>query len=60
MTSEHRGVRKGRGCVDKIFTLKMKAEEYFRKDRKLYAAFMDLYKAYDRVDREDLLSVLSL
>ena len=29
-------------------------EEYLRKDEQLYAAFMDLEKAYDRVDREAL------
>ncbi len=29
-----------------------------RKDKKLYAGFMDLEKAYDRVDREALWSVL--
>ncbi len=35
-------------------------EEYFGKDKKLYAAFMDLEKAYDRVDREALWSVLKI
>ncbi len=37
---------------------KMLVEEYLGKDKKLYAAFMDLKKAYDRVDREALWSVL--
>ncbi len=54
------GFRKGRGCVDQIFAMKMLVEEYFEKDRKLYAAFMDLEKAYDRVDREALGSVLKI
>ncbi len=45
------GFRKGRGCVDQIFAMKMLVE-YLGKDKKLYAAFMDLKKAYDRVDRE--------
>lgn len=26
-------------------------DEYLRKDEKLYALFMDIEKAYDRVDR---------
>ena len=26
-------------------------KKYLKKDRKLYAAFMDLKKTYDRVDR---------
>ncbi len=28
-------------------------EEYLGKDKKLYAAFMDLKKAYDRVNRRE-------
>ncbi len=35
-------------------------EEYLGKEKKLYAAFMDLVKAYDRVDREALWSVLCI
>ncbi len=50
----------GRGCVDQIFAMKMLVEEYLGKDKKLYAAFMDLQKAYDRVDREALWSVLKI
>ncbi len=30
---------------------------YLGKDKKLYVAFMDLEKAYDRVDREALLYI---
>ncbi len=54
MSEEQGGFRKGRGCVDQIFAMKMLVEEYLGKDKKLYAAFMDLEKAYDRVDREAL------
>ncbi len=36
------GFRKGRGCVDQIFAMKRLVEEYLGKDKKLYAAFMDL------------------
>ncbi len=35
-------------------------EEYLGKDEKLYAAFMDLEKAYDRSEREALWSVLRI
>ncbi len=35
-------------------------EEYLGKDKKLFAAFMDLEKAYDRVDREALWNVLKI
>ncbi len=42
---EQGGFRKGRGCVDQIFTVKILVEKYLEKDRKLFAAFMDLEKA---------------
>ncbi len=38
----------------------VRERECQRKDKKLYAAFMDLEKAYDRVDREALWSVLRI
>ncbi len=38
----------------------MLVEEYLGKDRKLYAAFMDLEKPYDRVDRKALWNVLRI
>ncbi len=48
------GFWKGRGCVDQIFAMKILVEKYLGKDKKLFAAFMDLEKAYDRVDRKGL------
>ncbi len=35
-------------------------EEYLGKDKKLYAAFMDLEKAYDMADRKALWNVLKI
>ncbi len=52
---EQGGFWKGRGCIDQIFSVKIlveKMEKYLEKDRDLFAAFMDLEKAYDRVDRK--------
>ncbi len=48
--------------MDQIFEIKMLVEEYLLvgKDRKLHAAFMDLEKAYDRVDREALQKTLKI
>ena len=51
---------KRKGCVDQIFAIKTMVEEYLGKDEKLYAAFMDQVKAYDRVDREALWKVLKI
>ncbi len=50
VSEDQGGFRKGRGCVDQIFAVKRLVEGYLGKDKKLYAAFMDLEKAYDRVD----------
>ena len=57
---EQGGFRKGRGCIDQIFTLRMLVEKHLAKDRKMFAAFMDLEKAYDRVDWEALWEVLRI
>src|SRR5277367_2527837 len=57
---EQGGFRKGRGCVDQIFALRQLVEKCGRYDKKLYAAFMDLEKAYDRIDREGLWQVLRM
>ncbi len=59
--SEDQGrFRKGRGCVNQIFAMKRLVEGYLGKDKKLYAAFMDLEKAYDRVNREAFWNVLRI
>ncbi len=36
------------------------AVQYLGKDKKLYSAFMDLQKVYDRIDRAALWSVLKI
>ncbi len=43
---EQGSFRKGRGCVDQIFAVNILMEKYLEKERKLFAAFMDLEKAY--------------
>ncbi len=55
---EKEGFQKGRGCVDKMFAMKILVEKYLEKNRKLFAAFMNLEKADDRVDRKGLLDTL--
>lgn len=57
---EQGGFNEGRGCVDQIFTVKLLAEKYIQRRKKLYAVFMDLEKAYDRVDRKALWEVLKI
>ncbi len=51
---EQGGLWKGRECVNQIFAVKILVEKYLERARKLFAAFKDLEKAYDRVDRKGL------
>ena len=48
------GFRAGRGCVDQSFTLKQIGEKSQEKKRRVYVGFIDLEKAYNRVNREAL------
>lgn len=47
-----------KGCMDQVFASKIMVEKYMGKDRKLYAAFLDMEKAYERVDRKGLWDIL--
>ena len=53
------GFRKGMGCTDQVFSLRCIAEKFLAKHQKVYCAFIDLEKAYDRVVRNELWSTLS-
>ena len=45
---------------DQIFVVRLSCEKFLAKGRKVYFAFMDLEKAYDRVDRKALWQVVSI
>jgi len=60
MDDEQGGFRKGRGCVDQIFAVKQVCEKVLEKGKNVYLGFMDLEKAYDRVNREALWQVLRM
>ena len=57
---EQGGFRQGRGCVDQIFAVRQVCEKFLEKGKEVYWAFMDLEKAYDRIDREGLWDVLRM
>ena len=57
---EQGGFIEGRGCIDQIATVKLIAEKFIGKRKRLYAAFMDLRRAYDVVDRPALWDVLKI
>ena len=48
------GFMPGRGTTDAIFILRQLQEKYLAKNKNLYAAFVELEKAFDRVPREVL------
>ena len=52
--------RAGRGYVDQIFILREICEEAREKKCRVYLGFIDLEKAYDRVNREALWQVLRM
>ena len=54
------GFRRGRGCTDQIFIVRQICEKYLGKGKDVYFAFLDLEKAYDRVDRNAMWNVLRL
>ena len=56
----HGGFRAGKECVDQVFTLKQIGEKAREKKCRVYGGFMDLEKAYDRVNREALWQVLGM
>ena len=46
------GFSKGMGATDRIFTIRQVQEKMREKNKKVFTAFLDLKKAYDRVPRE--------
>ena len=54
------GFRKGRGCADQTFIVRQICEKYIAKNKDVYFAFLDLEKAYDRIDRKAMWKVLRI
>ena len=52
------GFRAGRECVDQSFTLKQMGEKAREIKRSVYVSFINLEKAYNRVNRESLWQML--
>ena len=52
------GFRRGRGCVDQIFTIRQLSEKVLEKNKQMVIACIDLEKAYHKVSRDRLCQVL--
>merc|ERR1711872_852032 len=57
---EQCGFRSGRVCVDQVFVMKQMSEKFVDRSKCLYIAYMDLEKAYDRIDRDAMWRILSM
>ena len=57
---EQGNLRAGRGCVDQIFTVMQIGEKTREKKRRMYVGFIDLEKAYDKINRKALWEVLRM
>ena len=52
------GFRRGRSCVDQIFTIRQLSEKVLEKNKQMVTACIDLEKVYDTVCRDRLWQVL--
>ena len=58
LRQEQAGFRKGRSCIDHIFTLRQILEQTHEWNSQLYIAFIDFEKAFDSLHRESLWKIL--
>ena len=56
---EQAGAQRGRSCVEQLLTLRLYMDIARKEQSVLYALFIDYIKAYDKVDRNKLLNMLS-
>jgi hypothetical protein len=58
LRKEQCGFRRGRGCIDHIFTLRNIIEQSTEWQRELYVNFIDYEKAFDSLHRDSLWKIL--
>ena len=56
---EQAGAQPLRGCMEHIVSLRLLMNFCFRKRKKLFIVFVDFSKAYDRVSRKILFTILN-
>ena len=57
---EQCGFRQGRGCMDQVFEIRQVCEKYLENGKDVFSAFMDLEKAYDRIDQHGMWQMLKV
>ena len=55
---EQAGAQPKRGCTEHLVTLRLLIDFSFQKNKKLFIAFIDFSKAYDRVPRKIMIAIL--
>jgi hypothetical protein len=58
LSEERMGFRKGRSCIDAIFTLKQVIEKRIEYNNETHVVFVDLEKAFDNVNRNMLWDIM--
>ena len=56
---EQAGAQRGRGCIEQILTIRLLIDLARKKGLTLYIAFIDYVKAYDKINRNLLLTMLA-
>jgi hypothetical protein len=59
LLEEQIGFRRGRSCIDNVFILKQIIEKRREFNLETHMAFLDLEKAFDRVNRNQLWQILN-
>jgi len=57
--TEQNGFRIGRSCIDNVFIIKQVVEKRREFNLETHMAFLDLEKAFDRVNRNQLWQILN-
>ena len=52
--------RVGRGCIDQVFAVRQVCEKYQANGKEVFFAFMDLEKAYDKIDWHGMWQMLKM
>jgi len=59
LLEEQNGFRIGRSCIDNVFTIKQTIEKRREFNPETHIAFLDLEKAFDRVNQNQLWQILN-